>query len=167
MSQTEHFTGVRAFLLGFLSNVDVVQAQRNRVPTPAKANFITMTHRSQARQATNQNTWLTGVILATSVDHAKSTSYTMQLDVHGPAAADNADTIATLWRDVYACEALAPFGIQPLYADDPQQLPFMNGEEQYTDRFVINLVYHGTPTVSTPQDFAATLDIEVMPIPGG
>lgn len=167
MTQTAHFTGVRAFLLSFLVDVEVVQAQNNRVPTPAKPNFITMTPRSQARQATNENTWLTGDILATSVNHAKSTSYTMQLDVHGPAAADNADKAATLWRDVYACEALAAFGIQPLYADDPQQLPFMNGEEQYTNRFVVNLVYHGTPTVSTPQEFAATLDIEVTPILGG
>lgn len=86
---------------------------------------------------------------------------TMQLDVHGPASADNAQIITTLFRDEYGVALFAASGydVTPLYADDPKQVPFVNGEQQVEERWVVGAVLHCNPIVTVPQDFAAALSV--------
>jgi hypothetical protein len=82
------------------------------------------------------------------------TNVHIQLDVHGPAAADNTQIITTLYRDAFAFDYFAASGsdARPLHADDPKQIPFQNAESQYEDRYVIdanlqvNQVVGGIPT---------------------
>src|ERR1044072_142734 len=53
------------------------------------------------------------------------TRVTVQLDVHGPNSAENAQTISTLFRDDFAVQAFkaSGFDVTPLYVSDPRQLP--------------------------------------------
>jgi hypothetical protein len=81
---------------------------------------------------------------------------TMQLDVHGPKSADNAHQITTMFRDEYATSAFAAYGkdVAPLYADDPKQVPFINDQKQYEDRWVIEACMQANQAVvNIPQQF--------------
>ena len=62
----------------------------------------------------------------------QATEVTIQVDVHGPASAENAQAITTLLRDGYAVDAFLALGadVQTLHADDPKQIPFWNSENQ-------------------------------------
>lgn len=88
------------------------------------------------------------------------TQVTVQLDVHGPNSADNAQIISTLFRDDYAVQSMTAsgFDLAPLYADDPKQVPFANDQQQIEYRWVIDARLQVNPTVSVPQQFADQLN---------
>lgn len=91
--------------------------------------------------------------------HMQPTEIHIQLDVHGENSADNAQTVTTLFRDQYAVQAFSDLSpnVQPLYADDPKQVPFWNGEQQTENRWVITARLQANIAVETPQDFADQL----------
>lgn len=158
---------VRTFLLGVLpTGWEVFQGQDNRVPEPAAPNFIVMTPAHRVRLSTNVNTWARDPA-PTEIAHASDVEVRVQLDIHGPGGADAGSMIATLMRDEWGIEQLASFGVTPLYATDGQQLPFLNAENQYENRWVMEVAYQITANVSTPADFAATLEPTVNPPYGG
>lgn len=159
---------LRAFLLAVIpAGVEVFQGQANRVPEPAGENFVMFAPRRRARLATNVVTWPLDDPDAEQLEHSHSTEVTVQLDLHGSLGADMAQTIATLWRDDYACVALETAGIQPLYANDGRQMPFHDGEQQYENRWVMEIAFQAAPIISTPQEFAATLAVDIEPPLGG
>lgn len=95
------------------------------------------------------------------------TQVTIQLDVHGPTASDNAETISTLFRDAYGADffAASGFPIAPFYADDPKQIPFQNAEDQWEFRYVISAVLQANQAVNRiPQQFADQLDITLTEV---
>lgn len=95
---------------------------------------------------------------------AQSTQVTVQLDVHGPASADNAQRIATLFRDDYAARFFEAAGgaLAPLYASDPMQMPFENGERQIEYRWVLTAELQAQPAVAHPQQFAAEVSPDLI-----
>ncbi len=94
------------------------------------------------------------------------TNVVVQLDVHGPSGADNAQRISTLLRDEYAVAKFAGYGVDvvPLLADDPRQLPFLNSEQQYEDRWVIEAMLQANIVVSVPQQFADEANVGVVSV---
>lgn len=161
-------TAFRAFLVAMaLTGVDpgdIIQSQINRVPEPKGADFIMMTPTYRRRLATNVETWSTAPDPAPPPDvlrMERSTEVTMQIDVHGPNSADNAQTIATLWRSDYGCRAIDPPIFQPLYASDGHQAPFINAEKQYENRWVMSLLMQANVAVSTPADFADSISVTI------
>lgn len=89
----------------------------------------------------------------------------MQCDVHGPNSSDNAQIITTALQDPIAeryfksKETL----VAPLYADDPRQVPFINGESQYETRWIVDIHLSAAQTVVFSQDFADTLNATPIP----
>lgn len=96
----------------------------------------------------------------------QATQFAVQMDVHGPASADNAQVISTLMRDAYAVEQFAgqPSEVVPLYADDPKQGPFVNAEQQYENRWIVEAMLQVNPVVSVPQQFADSVTVEVISV---
>jgi hypothetical protein len=96
----------------------------------------------------------------------QETEVTIQADVHGPAAADNAARIATLFRDQFGVTAFLAQGVAlaPLYTSDPRQLPFENGEQQLEERWTIDLVMQANVTVTTTQQFADALNLTLQEV---
>lgn len=90
------------------------------------------------------------------------TEVAIQLDVHGPNSTDNCQIISTLFRDGYGYDFFAqqPADMAPLYTDDGRQMPFINGENQYEDRWVMNVYMQANIAVSTGQQFADILTLE-------
>jgi hypothetical protein len=91
----------------------------------------------------------------------------IQLDVHSAsdaAASDMAQVIATLMRDERATTYFASAGLDgaPFYADDPKQVPFFNGEQQYETRYVVDVHIQANQALSgLPQQFADEAVIDV------
>lgn len=96
----------------------------------------------------------------------QDTSATVQLDVHGPASADNVQRITSLFRDDFGCQAFeaSGFAIQPLYTSEPAQMPFHNGEMQVEWRWTVDAVLEIKPIVQHPQQFADEVSVELYPV---
>lgn len=95
----------------------------------------------------------------------QATEVTYQIDVHGPSSANNAEMISTLFRDSYGVGNFVRLGasIYPLYADEPRQMPFLNAEQQFETRWVVEACMQVNQTVSNiPQEFMD--EAEVTPI---
>jgi hypothetical protein len=91
----------------------------------------------------------------------QATEITFHIDVYGPNAADNAQIITTLFRDEYSFEAIQALNsaVAPLSADDPKQIPFISGEEQYQDRWVVVAFLQADQVVSVPLQYADIVDV--------
>jgi hypothetical protein len=82
----------------------------------------------------------------------------VQVDVHGPASWDNVTRLETLFRSDYGVTAFGDVAVTPLYAESPRQAPFVNAEQQYENRWTVDLHLQLSAVVKTPQQFAAKLD---------
>lgn len=96
------------------------------------------------------------------------TEFTVQVDVHGPNSADNAQIITTLFRDGWGTKRFAELNpdVQPLHADDPKQIPFFNGENQVENRWVITAVMQANEIVEMPMQFADEAYVTVIEVDG-
>jgi len=92
---------------------------------------------------------------------------TVQMDSHGPASADNAHLITTLFRDAVGVVLfkISGFEVAPLYTTDPKQIPFINGELQVENRWTVDAVMQCNPLITLSQDFADQLSILLQPVP--
>lgn len=107
------------------------------------------------------------------------TEFIVQCDVHGPGGADNARRIEGLFRSEYATQFFTDAdqteSVVPLYCDEVRQMPFINAEQQYENRYTLDLHLQINPVLGVPQDFADSLvittieadasDPDVVPIP--
>lgn len=163
-TQTQLETLLRAFLIQILpQGVEVVIGQINRVPEPTSDNYVIMWAIFRQRMATNVVKWASSGG-PTVNSQTETVQPHMQLDFHGADSTDNAQVFATLFRSSYACDFFSGSGIQPDFCTDGQQAPFVNGEQQYEDRWTLNAVFDGQITVSTPQQFADALKVGLIEI---
>lgn len=165
LTETQVFTVLRAFVLAQIAAVEVLKGQNNRVSMPPKGNFIIMTPMMRERLATNVTAYSDLKNNGTRAD-TQPTRYTVQFDVYGPAATDNAQKLQTLFRSDVACQAFTASGLamQALYTTDPRQMPFVNGEQQYEDRWTLDIALQINPTVTTPQEFADELAVTLVSV---
>lgn len=159
------YAAIRVFLLSFLpAGTPVIQGLQNDVPEPEEDNFVAMIPLFRGRMGTNLATYAVpetgsqGASLLTM-----DTELKLQLDVHGPLSGDFAQMIATLWRSDYGVQLVGSQGydIAPLYAEEPRQSPFINGEQQFEVRWSVDVALQINPVVSLPQDFASELALGV------
>lgn len=109
----------------------------------------------------------------------KPTQVDIQVDVHGPNSADNAEIIATLFRSSYGVDAFSAEGaaigitfaagvsmigavdVTPLYCEDPRQSPFLNAEQQYEERWTVDVHLQANLAIRVPRQFAGSLSLVV------
>lgn len=164
------FTAVRAFLLDALSGFEIVQGNVNRVPT-AKGNFVVMSRTTLTRLGTNTTVYddqplATPSVVALKIE-TQPINMAIQLDVYGPSAPDAATVISTAWRSDIACDFLSSYGIQPLYNEEPRWMPLTNSEEQYENRYMVEVYLQYNPSIAVAQQFFDVVDgstIRVDPV---
>jgi hypothetical protein len=156
------FTAIRTFLLTIVpSGIEVVQEQDNQVAMP-KGGFVGMNNTQVVRLATNVDTY--NPLLGTGTKYVETAfRYMMQLDFYGPDSQSWAAMTSSLWRDEYATD-LFPVNIQPLYADDPQQMVLIDGEEQYEQRWRVQSALQYNPVITLGQDFATSLSVQLVEV---
>ena len=167
ITDSDVYETLRTFLLGILpAGVEVVKAQDNDVGEPIGPDFVTMNTITLPRLATNVDTFTDPGTGQGTRNSLASMALHVQLDVHGPGSANNAAMISTLFRDEYACTVFASVNpeIQPLYCEEPKQIPFINGENQYEQRWIIDAAIQYNPITQTPQDFASTVEVEIISV---
>ena len=156
-------TKVVGDFLSLIVPAEVFVGQANWVPEPAADDFVILWPTFRGRMAYNIDTWQ--FIDAPTVAAAETDAKVIfQIDVHGPNSPGNAQIIATLWQDDFAVMYFDSEGypIRPLYIDDAQQIPFLNGESQTEMRWTMKGALQGNFTISTPQQFANTLAIGLI-----
>lgn len=160
LTDQDVFRALVVFFRSFLpAGTEVVQAQDNRVPMP-KGGFVTMNNTSMERLSFNVDNY-------DAINQGKSiltpTKYGVQLDFYGPNSQTWAVQTMSLFRDEYATE-LFPANIQPLYADDPMQIPLIDGESQYEQRWKLVATLQYNPTLTTAQQSMLGIVIDLAPI---
>lgn len=167
ITESDVFTTLRTFLLGILpAGTEVVKGQDKGVGEPIGPDFVELTQISMPRLSTNVDTYTdTGTNPGTR-NSLVSMAMRIQIDVHGPNSANNSAIIATLFRDEYACVQFATVNaeIQPLYCEEPKQMPFINGENQYEQRWIIDAAIEYNPITQTPQDFASEVNVSIVSV---
>lgn len=138
----------------------VVQEFNNEVAMPVGP-FVGMRFGTRKRLRTNLTTWDTTNPAPTSVTKEQGMQVACQLDCYAPTSGDWAAILTTLFRDDVGVQALAPV-CAPLYCDDGRRAPLEDAEEQWEDRYIVVLQLQYNPVVSTPQDFAGTLAIDLI-----
>lgn len=168
LTESQTLQALRTVLLAWLpSGFDVVQGQVNRVAEPFASDFAVMTPILRERLATNETTFTDSYPGTTQTRADKTaTQVTVQLDIHGPAGADNAQVIAALYRSEVAFDAFAAtgFDVAPLFCGDPRQAPFLNAEQQIETRWSMDVVMQASPVITTPQDFAGALSVGIVSV---
>jgi hypothetical protein len=156
MTQNDVLTALRAFLLLIVpAGTQVIAAQDNGVPMPLDP-FISMNLISVERLSTNHTDYPgTNEALQTA-----PSKITVQLDCYGADSGDTAARIMTMFRTCYAAD---DFGepCQPLYADDPVQIPLINGEETYEQRWKLSAALQYNPQYTHPQQYADAITINL------
>lgn len=154
------FTALVSLLAGILpANTPVVQGQVNLVAMPTTG-FVVMTSLSQDRLSTNVHTYDKN---AQTKAITVPTKYEIQLDFYGATSQAWSMEVQTLFRDSYAVENM-PSNIVPLYADNPMQLPLINGEEQYEQRWKITAAIQYNPIITVTQQSALTVNIAIKEV---
>lgn len=87
----------------------------------------------------------------------QETKLTIQLDIHGPASADNAQIISTLLWDEFIIQPFAGIDAKVLYSSDPRQVPFIDAESQWENRWSVDVLLQANQIVYVPQEFADVL----------
>lgn len=159
---TDVFTTLRAFLFDILgtSGLEIFQTQDDRVGEPETTEFITMTPVRFPRLGTNFEsldvTGLQAILL-------QPQEFVMQLDIHGEASYENTAKITTMFRSSYAVDFFAGVNaaIAPLYHGDPHQMPFINAEQGYENRYTLDLSMQVNLTATTVTQSAQELALDL------
>ena len=93
---------------------------------------------------------------------------TVQLDFHSAdlGSSNAAMTVSTLFRSEYATHFFSTLGpdVTPLYADDPSQAPFVNDQQQYEWRWVLDACMQVNDIAQVGQQFADAVNIGLIEI---
>lgn len=108
---------------------------------------------------------------AGALDIEQGQKVTIQIDFHSADPAvegDMATVVSTLMRDGYAVRQFASqtpdYGVKPLLADDPRQMPFINEAQQYEWRWIVEALLQVNAVVSVPQEFADSAEVELVDV---
>ena len=139
--------GLGMFCGAFLRRGDVepvvIRGYVNRVSKPKVPDYVLVTPMTMTRLATNNHQW-----------DAET----------GNNAAVWAKTLATLLRDAVGCDFLAPYGLAPLFVEDPQELTQAEGDEQYHPRFMLGVMLQVNETVSVGLDYFTDVNLYLRPL---
>lgn len=155
------YVGLRALLLNLFPSIDpknILQGQQNDVPMPVGPDFILMIPEGRKPLATTIRDY-NGVYTRTTT---RSTRFDIMVNFYGPSSPDLMQVFMTLFRDLYGCDFLKPYGIQPLWNDDGNQMPLVDGEQQYEQRWMVRTALQANPAVSTSQDFADKVSVTLV-----
>lgn len=156
-TQFDVFTALGSYLQGIFPSVPVVRGLDNNVPMP-NTDSIEVTPLYEKRLSTNVRSYDPDAQIVTL---RMAAEYTIQVDCYGSTANDKATVLATLWRDDAAISQF-PDGITPLFADDPRQIQFQNDQNQYEERWMVEIKLQYNALVSMPYESALNLNIPVL-----
>lgn len=90
----------------------------------------------------------------------------VQVDVYGPDSGTWAAILATVWPDDSTFNFLNEQGggCRPLLCSDPMQMPLIDGEQQYEERWIIKVFLQYNATVSLNQLFFESVNLGLIDV---
>jgi len=137
----------------------VILGIENRVAMPT-GNFIVMTPLRDERQSTNVTEYpeRTGTLThELNRDDTVYSELTIQLDCYGTNAREQSAALMMLSRS----DLMISYGITPLFASDPHNLPFVDSEQQNRERWTLDLTAQFNTTWTQPIYSATELETGV------
>lgn len=120
-----------------LFNCPVEQGLQNNTPLSHDGIMMTLLPYSEALdQSQHINEDGTSTI-------QQSRLYMMQLDFYGEQAFNRANQVGVMWRSNYTTNELKT--IQPLYANQVRNMEFINEQDQYEKRFLLEIALQYNP----------------------
>ena len=159
ITESQVYEAVGEFLEAAAPGLDTNQGEDNRVPEPEADNYVLMHITNRIRLSTNKVEYSDPFPAAGARTIVQPTRIVINLDLHGPAAGENAQRITTLFNDAWGPQWFREHypEVSPLHLTDAHQLRFINGQEQYELRYQMEAHIQVNPAVSTPQDFADSI----------
>jgi hypothetical protein len=109
-----------------------------------------------------------GPMAAGVVEVSQQTEFVVQIDAYGPIGGDVAQTITTMLRSLWGVDQFAAqepnYGVVPLFASDPQQMPFSDDQQQVENRWMLEAYLQINPVVTVPQQFADALVVGLVDV---
>lgn len=155
------FAALGAFIESLIT-CPVVRGNQNRVPMPDEP-FICMTEQNQRRLSTNIASYNDPGGNNGVRDVMQPTQFDIGIDCYGPLASDWAKILVTMFNDGYAVEKMGG-QVVPLYADDAMNMPLVNGEQEYEQRWRFTACMQYNPVVTVAQQFADELMLELVSV---
>lgn len=92
------------------------------------------------------------------------TKWSVQLDVYGPSSNENVKIIEGTFYSSIATDFFTALGLplQVLSTDDARQTPLISGEEQYQQRWTLNIDLQFNPTIGTSIQFFDEAEVTVI-----
>ena len=135
----------------FTGNAVFTRGQANRVSYP-EAPFVMMTElRRSDLQIPHVEYEQT-----TDADHVtinNSQVFDIQVDFYASNAGDMCAAVMTALRSPWGWDQFSP-GIRPLYTRDGRQAPLITGEQQYANRWILDVSLQCDPVFTAPQQYA-------------
>lgn len=150
-TQEDAEMAVFQYLSFILPDVPVILAQENDVEIPQPP-FVSINQGRTIRLATNSRDYS----VAGQVTLEQASQLDMQVDVYGQGGAQRMAIITTLWRDDHACDWFRRHfpDISPLYAEQRQQVQFINEAQDYEERWTADLTLQVNQRITTPLETA-------------
>lgn len=132
-------------------DVPVILAQENDVDIP-KPPFVIINPGRTVRLATNSHDYS----VDGQVTLEQAAQVDMQVDTYGQGGADRMGILTTLWRDEHACDWFSQNfpDMAPLYAEQRQQVQFINEAQDYEERWTADLAMQVNQRITLPLESA-------------
>lgn len=118
-------------------------------------------------QVSGTQAMISSILAAGVLNAMQPTELTFQVDVHGPSSGDNSSRITAMLLDDYGFSIFKRqgLGVFPLTAENKGQVPFINAENQYEDRYIVEACLQINATVNDiPQEFFDKIVIGFIPV---
>lgn len=149
---------LRAYLIS-LFDCEVVKGRNNNDPLPYDCIVMTVLFDTDLNMATT-------LYDDGNVTIEQDIQATVQLDFFGDNADIRSRMLATLWRTTHATEALK--SCQPLFANDPVSLEYVNEQNKFEQRFMVEIKLQYNPYYTYTVDNKVTaVDVTVNNVRNG
>jgi len=151
---------VRAYIKSISPTLPALRTPVNRASMP-KGAYVSFTPGLRRPLSTNRET---------RDDNSRTVSrpeqMSFQIDCYGQGSSELAEMLNVLYRDAYACDLFDSFGFSgaPLYAGDIQQAPYVNGEDQYENRYTFEIELQINSRVTVPLQSCNILGIDLVSV---
>jgi len=151
---------VRAYIKSIAGGMSVQRTPVNRASMP-KGAYVSFTPGLRRPLSTNRE-----VRDDNSRTVSRPEQMSFQIDCYGQGSSELAEMLNVLYRDVYACDLFDSFGFSdaPLYAGDIQQAPYVNGEDQYENRYTFEIELQINSRVTVPLQSCNILGIDLVSV---
>jgi hypothetical protein len=146
MTEEQLYTKLYTYLSGLFpaDSAKIVRGFQNQSPMPQNAIIYTLlpfTQDLDQAQYWNEDD-------ESTVQGSKLQM--LQVDFYGATSYDKVMKLFTLWRSPYTTDRLTE--IQPLYANSPRGMDFVNEQNQYEKRFMLEVALQYNPYYTYAED---------------